>query len=229
MNSGTNDIFNREFSRKYDASNARFSAISANLHFLIALLLRDLPPAAQVLCVGVGTGSEIIHLASQFPGWHFTGVDPSPDMLAVCADKLKQAGISDRCTLTKGYLEDLPATAHYDAVLCLLVTHFILRQDRGGIYRQMATRLRTPGRMIVAEIAGDMAADNFTAQLASWAALQGFGSANAPTPDKLRSQMLERLLLLPPSTTEELIANAGFSSPQRFFQSLLIYAWEARK
>ncbi|ESQ74077.1 hypothetical protein ABENE_23765, partial [Asticcacaulis benevestitus DSM 16100 = ATCC BAA-896] len=104
MNQNTNDIFNGEFSRRYDAGNARFNTISDNLHFLIALLLKDLPVNAHILCVGVGTGTEMIHLARQNPSWRFTGVDPSVDMLAVCAAKLRQAKISERCTLVEGYL-----------------------------------------------------------------------------------------------------------------------------
>lgn len=33
MNQNTNDIFNGEFSRRYDTGNARFNTISDNLHF----------------------------------------------------------------------------------------------------------------------------------------------------------------------------------------------------
>ncbi|NWC65666.1 class I SAM-dependent methyltransferase, partial [Cedecea sp. P7760] len=35
----TNDIFNAEFSRQYDASSERLKDIANNLHSLIALLL----------------------------------------------------------------------------------------------------------------------------------------------------------------------------------------------
>src|SRR5476649_396423 len=104
MTSDTNDIFNDEFSRQYDAYNDRLNEIASNLHLLISILLRDLPDDARILCVGVGTGSEIIRLARKYPGWHFTGVDPSPDMLAVCAEKLQLEGLHDRCTLIEGYL-----------------------------------------------------------------------------------------------------------------------------
>ncbi|CAI1194868.1 class I SAM-dependent methyltransferase [Serratia ficaria] len=229
MNQNTNDIFNGEFSRQYDAGNARFSAISDNLHFLIALLLKDLPADAHILCIGVGTGTEIVHLAGLYPGWRFTGVDPSADMLQVCASKLRRAGIGDRCALAAGYLQDLPGTADYDAALCLLVTHFILDGERGGLYRQTAARLKPAGRMVVAEIAGDMAAADFDQHLASWAAMQALAGQTPRTADELRTQLQQRLLLLPPAHTERLIAEAGFSAPQRFFQSLLIHAWAARK
>lgn len=229
MKTSTNDIFNSEFSRQYDTCNARLREINDNLHLLISLLLNDLPDDARILCVGVGTGSEIFRLAGPHPGWRFTGIDPSPDMLEVCADKLQMAGISERCSLMEGYLDDVPADAPYDAILCLLVTHFILDGERGGIYRQMAARLKEKGRVIIAEIAGDMSADNFDDQLAGWTAMHAAASQTARAPNVIKAQLKERLLLLPPERTEAIIANAGFSTPQRFFQSLLIHAWMARK
>ncbi|WP_054179532.1 class I SAM-dependent methyltransferase [Trabulsiella odontotermitis] len=229
MNTDTNDIFNSEFSHRYDASNSRFSAINGNLHFLITLLLSDLPIDAHILCVGVGTGTEIIYLASMNPDWRFTGIDPSPDMLEVCASKLEQAEIKHRCTLIEGYLENVPDTKVYDAIICLLVTHFIQLNDRGGIYHQMAARLRTPGRLVVAEIAGNIDADNFDEQLANWAIMQAISNPNMPTLDDLRNLLKKRLLLLPPEKTEKLIINAGFLPPYHFFQSLLIHAWVAKK
>lgn len=225
----TNDIFNSEFSRRYDASNARFSPISANLHFLMALQLQDLPADAHILCVGVGTGNEVLSLADSYPGWRFTGVDPSADMLAVCHQKIRQAGIEHRCDLLAGYLEDIAGGEKFDAVLCLLVTHFIRQNDRGGIYHQIAARLKTSGRLIVAEIAADMAADNIDDQLRRWAALQAYGSTSAPTVEEIKQLFGERLRVQPPAATEALMQDAGFSAPDHFFQSLLIHAWAARK
>ncbi|WP_279046222.1 hypothetical protein [Cedecea davisae] len=67
----TNDIFNAEFSRQYDVSNQRLKEVSDNLHLLISLLLRDFPADSRVLCVGVGTGTEIVRLAKEHPTWRF--------------------------------------------------------------------------------------------------------------------------------------------------------------
>lgn len=63
MTNNTNDIFNGEFSRQYDAYNERLHEIANNLHLLISILLRDQPDDARILCIGVGTGSEITRLA----------------------------------------------------------------------------------------------------------------------------------------------------------------------
>ncbi|MGY5955433.1 class I SAM-dependent methyltransferase [Kosakonia sp. BK9b] len=229
MSTHTNDIFNREFSRQYDAYNHKLAEITDNLHLLISLLLNTLPSQARVLCVGVGTGSEILRLAQQHPQWHFDGVDPSPDMLAVCHEKLADAGIAARCTLHEGYLSDLPVRGDYDAVLCLLVTHFIQHPQRDGIYTQMARQLKNDGRMITAEIAGDMQSPAFDEQLEMWKTMHEVASLAPRDKAEIKAQLSQRLLLLPPEQTENLIATAGFTLPQRFFQSLLIHGWTARK
>lgn len=225
----TNDIFNGEFSRQYDAYNESLNEIANNLHLLISVLLRDVPKRARILCVGVGTGSEITRLAKQHPDWHFTGVDPSPDMLAVCQEKLQREGLNERCTLIEGYLGDMPVTGDYDVALCLLVAHFIQDVGRLGIYSQMNEQLAAGGRMICAEIAGDMASEGFDAQLISWASMHSVASKTERDPQEIKAMLSQRLLLLAPEQTERLIHQSGFERPQRFFQSLLIHGWMAKK
>lgn len=229
MTNNTNDIFNGEFSRQYDAYNERLHEIANNLHLLISILLRDQPDDARILCIGVGTGSEITRLAQKYPGWHFTGVDPSPDMLAICAEKLQREGLSNRCTLIEGYLDDVPVSGDYDVALCLLVIHFIQDAQRLGIYSQMNAQLAPGGRMIAAEIAGDMQADDFDEKMAMWAAMHSVASNTERDAQEIKAQLRERLLLLAPEQTEQLIAASGFNPPQRFFQSLLIHGWTSKK
>ncbi|WPU25271.1 class I SAM-dependent methyltransferase [Cedecea neteri] len=225
----TNDIFNTEFSRQYDASGERLKDISNNLHALVSLLFRNLAAEAQVLCVGVGTGTEIVRLANLHPGWRFTGVDPSPDMLAVCAEKLAREGLSGRCTLIEGHVIDVPAREKYDAALCLLVAHFIQHPQRGGIYQHIADRLKPAGQLIAAEIAGDMASPDFDGQLRNWVALQQAYTQRERDISEVKAELSRRLLLLPPRQTEALLLAGGFASAQSFFQSLLIHGWQAIK
>lgn len=225
----TNDIFNHDFSRQYDATNARLAAINNNLHLLISLLLNELPQKAHILCVGVGTGTEILSLAQRYPEWHFTGIDPSPDMLSVCAEKLQLAGVAERCQLYPGYLADLPVAGDYHAVLCLLVAHFIQHPQRDGLYQQIARQLAPQGRVILAEIAGDMLSPEFDHSLTLWARMHEVLSQSARDPQEIKAQFAERLLLLPPAHTESLLTEAGFDTPCRFFQSLLIHGWTALK
>ena len=57
-------FFNREIAEAYDRRNSALAPISDALHFLMRLVLADLPIDARVLCVGMGTGAEILSLAT---------------------------------------------------------------------------------------------------------------------------------------------------------------------
>lgn len=70
------EFFDKQASETYDQRIKPIAPIIDNLHFLIRLILKDLPSDAHILCVGVGTGTEILELAQAFPYWRFTGIDP---------------------------------------------------------------------------------------------------------------------------------------------------------
>ena len=67
----------------YDQQWAKVAPLRDALNLLVAAVFSELPPDARVLCVGAGTGSEILYLASRFPGFYFTAVEPSGPMLEV--------------------------------------------------------------------------------------------------------------------------------------------------
>lgn len=60
----------------YDTQWAKSAPIRSCLHFLLGSMFTDLPTNARILCVGVGTGDELVYLASKNPGWRFTAVEP---------------------------------------------------------------------------------------------------------------------------------------------------------
>ncbi len=141
-----------EAARAYDERNSALSPIAKNMHFLIGLILKNAPVRARVLCVGVGTGAEILSLSTSFPEWTFVGVDPSVGMLDVCRERLWEAGVLNRCELIHGYVEDVPPGPAFDAVLSILVAHFVKREDRLHFYQQMWRRLCVNGVLVSTEI-----------------------------------------------------------------------------
>lgn len=136
------DFFTQDLARAYDERNRQLSSISENMHFLIRLILQDLPTHSRILCVGVGTGAEILSLSKIFPHFTFVGVDPSSAMLDVCRERLKNSGILERCTLIHGYIHDVPKNEPFDAALSILVAHFIQREDRIIFFREIYNRLK---------------------------------------------------------------------------------------
>lgn len=224
----TAGFFNQEMADAYDRRNAGLKPISDGLHFLMRLTLADLPDDARVLCVGVGTGAEILSLAEANPGWSFVGVDPSAEMLGVGRFRLEQAGVMDRCELVQGYVEDV-ADQGFDAVISLLVAHFIKRAERPAFYSAIHARLKPGGRFVSAEISGDLEGPEFPDMLKDWKQVQTMMGATPDSLAKLPDMMRDVLGVVPVADTEALWRAAGFALPVPFFQAFMIRGWHATR
>ena len=225
----TPDFFTRDMAESYDAKNSKLAAISENMHFLVRLVLEDLPSRARVLCVGVGTGAEILSLAHAFPEWTFVGVDPSAAMLDVCRARLERDGVLQRCELVHGYVGDTPEGAEFDAVVSILVAHFVSRADRSAFYRTIHSRLKAGGCFVSTEISFDLDSAAFPGMLENWKRVQGLMGA---TPESLRALpevLRDTLSVVSPEETGGLLKGAGFNLPVEFFQAFMIRGWYAKK
>lgn len=224
------ELFGQSAAETYDERFRKIHAINDNLHLLIRLILDGLPSEASVLCVGVGTGADIIGLADAFPGWRFTGVDPSGHMLAVCRERLQERSLLPRCELVQGYLDDIPEEPRFDAVLCLLVTQFVKdAAARREMFRGMAQRLKPGGYLINAEISDDMGSPEFQDMAEIWKAMHRFTGASEQKAQGVIQALREHVAVEPPSVIEGYLRQGGLALPVQFFQSLLIRAWYSRK
>src|SRR5690606_20887786 len=126
------------------------------LYLLIKSVMAPLPEDARILIVGVGTGTEIIELAHQFPNWKFTALDPSELMIEVCREKIIAAQLHERCEFRVGFLEDHPSDQRYDGAMALLVSQFMTDQiQRTAFFRDIASRLNPKGIFVNADLTGD--------------------------------------------------------------------------
>lgn len=223
------DFFNKELAQVYDERNRKLAPIAQNMHFLIRLVLKDLAPRAKILSVGVGTGEEILSLAEGFPDATFVGVDPSAAMLEVCRERLHKAGMLDRCELIHGYVEDVPSGENFDAVLSVLVGHFIKRDERMSFFQHMMARLKTNGFFINTEISCDLNAAEFPLMLKNWQQIQMLMGATPQSLQNLPVQLREILTVLPPHEVEEILRQSGLLQPVRFFQAFMIVGWCGKK
>ncbi|MEZ5415468.1 MAG: methyltransferase domain-containing protein [Opitutaceae bacterium] len=147
------DAFNAEHAAGYDERWAPLAPMRDSLHLQMRLVLQELPADARILCVGVGTGAELIALARVFPGWRFVAVDPSSPMLEVGQKNIAQAGFTDRCEFHACYVHELPADLKCDAATSILVSQFITdRAQRVGFFREIAKRLKPGGTLVTADL-----------------------------------------------------------------------------
>lgn len=224
------EIFNESFAEVYDTRSEKMRASLDNLHLLIELVLQDLPENARILCVGAGTGTEIISLAQKHAGWQFTAVEPSEHMLSICQNKIKNHGLAKRCSTVHGYLSDVEEQEQFDAVLCLLVSHFILdKGERQTMFDTMAQHLVPGGYLINAEISYQMPSDAFDEMAQKWAAMQHKTAPSAEDAENMIAMMKQHVAIAPPSEIEAMLKQSGFALPILFFQTLFIHAWYSRK
>ena len=211
----------KDIAVNYDHQRARLAPIKDALHLCIRILLADLPATASVLCVGAGTGSELIYLAQAFPKWRFTVVEPSKAMIDVCSQRAKELDIYSRCTFHQGYLDSLPETEQFDVATSILVSHFIGDVvERGKFFGQISSRLKQGAYMINADLASDMSSLEYKSLLAVWVNLHDY----AAMPVRIKS-FGSKIALLAHQEVATIIKSNGFDDPVLFFQTVFIHAW----
>lgn len=214
-----------EMAKSYDEKNRQLAPISDNMHFLIRLILKKAPIKARVLCVGVGTGAEILSLSKTFPEWSFVGVDPSRGMLEVCRERLAATGVLDRCELIHGYATDVPSGENFDVAMSVFVAHFVKREERLSFYNEMSGRLHPGGYLINTEISFDLNSQTFPSMLKNWEEIQLLMGATSESIANLEKTMREMLAVISPMDTENLLRQAGIKQPVQFFQAFMICGW----
>lgn len=222
--------FDQAHAATYDQRFAKLAAMRDALHLLTGAVFADLPTEARILCVGAGTGHELIYLAQKFPQWRFTAVEPSAPMLEVCRRKAEEYGVTSRCIFHEGYLDSLPPSAPFDAATSLLVSQFILAPEaRAGFFRAIAKRLRPGGYLVSADLASDTASSTYQSLLEVWIRLMRETGSTPEQLEKMRVTYGRDVALLPLEKVSSIIASGGFEEPVLFLQTCLIHAWYAQR
>lgn len=229
MNKPLVDFFNKEAAEAYDERNSKLASISNTMHFLLGLILKDLPSRSRILCVGAGTGAEILFLSKIYPEWTFLALDPSEGMLNVCRDRLSAAGVDHRCEFFHGYVQDLPCGADFDATLAILVAHFVKRDEKVDFFGGMAERLKKGGYLVNVEISFDLDSTGYPLMLKNWESIQTLMGATAESLAKLPSVLKDVLSVMPPAEIGRLIRLGGIDNPVQFFQAFMICGWYGMK
>jgi tRNA (cmo5U34)-methyltransferase len=221
-------LFDESHAASYDERFAKLVPMRDALHLVTQLALSELPPDARVLCVGAGTGAELLHLAAAFPSWRFTAVDPSEPMLRRCRARVEEAGLSARCRLHQGTVEDLsPEDGPFDGATALLVSQFLVEPEaRRRFFRAIAGRLRAGAPLVVADLACAAAPEGL---VDLWGRAWLHAGVPAEQVARLREPFGKLVAVLSPEEVEAIIAAGGFEAPLRCFQSVLIHGWLARR
>lgn len=222
-------VFDEECASTYDKRAAIMAPLRDALHLLTRLILSELPADARILCVGIGTGLELIYLAQEFPQWQFVAVEPASAMLNTCRQKAEKCGVASRCTWHEGYLDSLPASELFDAATCFLVSHFFMQlEERCNFFSQIASRLRPHGYLVSADLASDMSSASYQS-LRDLARMLKYAEYPEEDIENFLASHGRDVSVLPPHEVASIIEASGYHNPVLFLQTLFIHAWYARR
>ncbi|PCF95359.1 class I SAM-dependent methyltransferase [Vreelandella nigrificans] len=214
----------------YDQQWNKLAPVKDAMHLLIGAVFSSLPKDARVLCIGAGTGAEILYLSQRFTGHNFTVVEPSIAMLDVCRRQAEEHGIASRCEFHHGYLDSLAPSAPFDAATSLLVSQFILEpEERSAFFRAIAKRLRPGGYLASADLASDIESPAYHCLLDTWVRMLSAGEVPADMVERFRTMYGRDVAVTPPEGVSALIESGGFSTPVPFYQAGLVHAWYATR
>lgn len=212
----------------YDQKWERLAAINDALHLLTSAALSGISESAHVLCVGAGTGAEILKLAQLHPGWTFTAVEPSRPMLEAFRAKAEGAGISARCELHCGYLDTLDAKKNFDAATAFLVSQFLQdREQRIAFFQEIADHLISGGILVSSDLATDLRSPEGERLLEIWFSLMSGNGISAEGVQQMRQAYSKDVAVVPPAEVEQLLSLGGFELPVPIFQAGMIRAWRS--
>lgn len=225
-------IFDENRASAYDKQLDKIASLKDALHLCIKMVLFDLPSNARILCVGAGTGDELIYLAHAFPDWHFTVVEPAPAMMEQCRAKIDRLSLSSRCTYHQGYVESLPLSEAYDAATSILVSQFCLEPDkRRQFFNNISLRLCDGGVIVTADLSADVSDCAFDGLLDVWMRTMKY-AGDTPDTQAVRRSMFygsDILTIAPARDIEAIIKSGGFDTPILIYQFMAILLWYARK
>lgn len=196
-----------------------------SLHRMVSMLLAEtVPETGRVLVLGAGGGLELKALAEANAGWHFDGVDPSADMLALAREVIGPLG--KRIALHQGYIDAAPE-GPFDGAVSLLTFHFIAREDRLETLRQLRRRLRPGAPLLLAHISFSQEEPGRAQWIARHAGYADGVTASGARLDAALEMMGTNLTILAPEEEEAMLQEAGFNGVSLFYAGLSFRGWVA--
>ena len=217
--------FDAQAARHYAEGPPRQVPGFAGLHRMMNLLFAEtLLGDAQILVLGAGGGLELKAMADFRPGWRFSGVDPSADMLGLA--RQITAEHATRIDLTEGYIDAAPA-GRFDAATSLLTFHFIPRDQRLETLRQIRGRLKPGAPFILAHISFPQTEPERSTWIARHVAYGQPDEVDPAVAAKAREAIGTRLTILSPDEEEFMLREAGFANITSFYAAFSFRGWVA--
>jgi len=224
------EIFENERAKGY---NRFVETWIPNYHYFLDCLPKLLSETNRkdLLIVGCGTGNEIERFVKANQHWTITGIDPSPEMIKQAKEKFQD---QDGVTLIDGLVSGLEAEKKYGAATLLLVLHFLDDNPSAGkaggnklnLLKDIAARLVSGATFVMLDITGDK--NQIRQNLKVLQLLLPDGLDEEQINNRL-NRIENELFAVSEQRLSELLEEAGFEPPVRFFQSSIYMGWITKK
>lgn len=218
------DLFDQQ-ATVYDDNWQKVAPIKDAMHLMLGAAFSELPDDARILCVGSGTGQEVLYLAEMFPNFNFTLVEPAPTMMQVCRKNIIERGFESRCEFHVGYLESLPAMPMHQGATSILVSHFLMDEcARIAFFAEIAKRLVVGGRLFNADLIADTQSDDYPATLNFWMSVMQQTGMDEAKKQEIKDTYERDVAILDSDKVMNIIKAGGFKNSIRCFQTGMIVA-----
>ena len=171
-----------------------------DLHRMATLLLAEcVPDNGSVLVVGAGGGLELKTFAQAQPSWTFHGVDPSAEMIRLAMNTL--GSLNSRVWFHERIIDAAPS-GPFDAATCLLVMHFLDRNERLRTAVEVHRRLKSGAPFVIVHLsipAGEGVRAIWMSRFAAFANSSGLSAEDA---QRARTAVESHLNILTPEQDE---------------------------
>jgi tRNA (cmo5U34)-methyltransferase len=188
------------------------------------LLAEAVPADGHVLVLGAGGGLELKAFADVRPGWRFTGVDPSAEMLKLARATLGSQG--SRAELHEGYIDTAPE-GPFDGATCLLTLHFLTAGERLHTLQELRRRLKPGAPLVTAHHSFPLDEGGRERWLSRYAAFAAASGVPEKDTKNAAAAISARLPLLSPAQDEALLHEAGFERIEMFYAAFTFRGWVA--
>lgn len=190
-----------------------------------SILKLHLQENAHVLIIGCGTGYELNYLLAAHPNCTFTVTELSENMLNQARQNVQATGQAYRVNFVLGSHTDFEVPEVFDAVLCILVTHFI-EQDAKPLFLAKAFELLKPQGIF---LSFDLMLSQSSVELEilpQFCQAQGLTKHQA---DKMMQRLADDFELISQSDYQTLLTKIGFEHIYCFSQIFSYAAYWAVK
>lgn len=214
---------------RYAEGPPRFIPGFSLTHRLAVQLLSEKvdPHTGHVLILGAGGGLELKAFAEARPGWRFTGVDPSEQMLRQAQAYLEAA--ASKVEWITGVISDAPK-GPYDGATCMLTLHLIADDgSKQATLRGLHERLKPGAPLILVDHCLSSGMPDLQLRLDRYVTFAVESGAPREMAEKARAAV-EALV---PKTgasqerEEQLLREAGFQGITLIFAALSMRGWVA--